>query len=298
MHLTGISLAIPLAAHMILMRPRALWAHRYSLGATGAVAAWLAWPYWTDLLGPRPTAPAADPALAGWLFPLLSGRLLSARGLAYFYGDGPVSGRLMEGAAATSWIGYGLVWCGILVSVALMIRAWRQQEWDARTHIAAIAVGSLVCQAVIHGVTAKFEHPHYDNGTRIALVVVAWVAVDWLAAGPKVARVAAITATAALAAALLIAVGSLAVGLHRSQGTRDVYGPTLANQQQVARALARYAPDSEVQVHVNMWERFPHTLATLRALNSRPVTTATRRTIELHDATTDPASGAVAWSVR
>jgi hypothetical protein len=297
-HLMGIALLIPLAAHMLIVRPRALWAHRYSLAAIGAAALWLAWPYWTYLAGPRPATPDAGRAIAGWLLPLASGRLLSARGLDYFYGPGPVSGPLFGIAGALSSIGYALVWCGIVIAVALMVRASRHREWTARTHIAAIAVVSLACQAVIHGVTAKFEHPHYHNGAWISVALLAWLAVDLLARGPGPARWLAHAATAVLATSLLIAVGALAVGLHRTQGTRDVYGPTLANQQRVARALARFSSDSDVQVHVAMWQRFPHTLAILRELNAPARVRPTRRTLEVRYASRDPASGAIELTVR
>jgi hypothetical protein len=297
-HLMGISLVAPLAVHMIIFRPRALWAHRYSLGAIGLAALWLAWPYWTYLAGPRPATPGAGDSMAGWLFPLSGGRLLSARELDYFYGPRPVAGRVFSAAAAISSIGYALVWCGIVVAITLMLRASRHRAWTPRTHLAAISVGSLVCQAVLHGITARFEHPHYHNATWISSVVLAWFAVDAMATGRTAARWAARSTTAILAASLLIAVGMLAVRLHRSQGTRDTYGPTLANQQQVARALARYPPDSHVQVHVTMWQRFPHTLAILRELNARPRVTRPRRRIELRYASQDPASGAIEMVVR
>ena len=44
---------------------------------------------------------------------------------------------------------------------------------------------------------AKFEHPHYHNGTWISSVLLAWFAVDFLATGPRAARWAATAATAA-----------------------------------------------------------------------------------------------------
>jgi hypothetical protein len=190
------------------------------------------------------------------------------------------------------------VWCGIVVAIALVVRASRHREWTARTHVALILVGSVVCQAVVHGITARFEHPQYHNGTWISSVMLAWFAVDFLATGPRAARWAATAMTAVLAASLVFAVGALAVRLHRSEGTRDTYGPTLANQQEVARALARYPPDADVRVHVTMWQRYPHTLAILRRLNARPPVTRRRWTIELRYASQDPASGAIQMAVR
>ena len=292
-HLMGVSLIAPLGAHMLIVRRRELWAHRYSLAAIAAGALLLAWPYWTYLAGPRPPSPGEGPALAGWLFPLLGGRLLSARELDYFYGPGPVEGRLFSLAASASSIAFALVWCGIAAAVTLMIRSVRARAWTPRAHIAAIVVASLICQAVIHGISAKFQHPHYQNGMWISFVLLAWFAVDVMATGHKVARWGATVTTGALTASLLLAVGMLAVGLHRSQGTRDTYGPTLANQQQIARALARYAPTSDVQLHVNMWERFPHTLAILRQLNTSRQIDLPRRTLEVRYTSADPASGAI-----
>jgi hypothetical protein len=46
-------------------------------------------------------------------------------------------------------------------------------------------------------------------------------------------------------------------------------------------------------VHVNMWNRFPHTLAILRQLNVSRRMDLPRRTLELRYASDDPASGAI-----
>jgi len=298
-HLMGASLVLPLAAHMLIVERRALWARKYSIAAIAAAALWLGWPYWTYLAGPRPATPGDGPALGGFVFPLLGGRLLGAQGLDYFFGPGPVGGRLFGGLAALSGIAYALVWGGLAVALVLIARARWSRQWTARAHIAAIAVASLVCESVIHGISARFQHPHYQNGVWISLVVLAWFAVDFLATrrGPvRIVRIggwAAPVAAGLLAATLVGAVGLLAFGLHRSRGTRDIYGPTIANQQQVARALARYAQTSDVQVHVNMWERFPHTIAILRRLNVSHRADLPQRVLEVRYVTDDPASGAI-----
>ena len=71
------------------------------------------------------------------------------------------------------------------------------------------------------------------------------------------------------------------------------------DRERAARELARYAPDSDVEVHVNMWQRFPHTLATLRALNRRTDGGLRHhQRIEVGYVSPDPASGAIELIVR
>jgi hypothetical protein len=296
-HLMGVSLIVPLALHMLVVRHRTLWNERYSLAGIAAVALALAWPYWRYLAGPRPPAPNPGGVLDGWLFPLFGARSLGAGGLDYFYGAGAVASDLFRLVGAVSLLAYVLAWGGILVAVALVVRAVRTRSWTAKTHIAAIAVAALLCQSVIDGISGKFQHPHYQNGTWIACVLLAWLAVDHLANGRRAARWTATAATGVLASALLLAVGALALTLHRSHGTRDVYGPTLANQQQVVRALAHYASTSDVDVQVNMWQQFPRTLAILRQLNAARQVGLPRATVQLRYASGDPASGAIEMAV-
>ena len=179
-----------------------------------------------------------------------------------------------------------------------MVKAARTRSWAPKAHLAAIAVAALLCQSAIDGISVKFQHPHYQNGTWIACVLLAWLGADYLAAGRRAARWGAVALTGVLASSLLLAVGTLAVTLHRSRGTRDVYGPTLANQQQVVRALTGYASSSDVQVHVNMWQRFPWTLTILRQLNAARQVGLPRATIDLRYASADPASGAIEMVAR
>jgi hypothetical protein len=228
----------------------------------------------------------------GWLFPLAGGRLLSARGLDYFYGPGPLQGAVFHAAAFVSSLAYLLVWGGLAVALFYVVQAWRARVWTTRAHIASIVVGTIACQVVIDGISAKFEHPHYQNGTWISFVLLAWLVVD-VAERQRITRWAAMIGTGVLAASLLASVTALLLGLHRSGGTRELYGPTLANQQQVARTLARYAPASDVQCRVSLYERFPHTLAILRQLNAGRRADRPQRNLELRYVSDDPASGAI-----
>ncbi len=291
-HLMGLALVAPLAAHMALFHHRMLWRHRFSLAGIASAMLVAAWPYWTYLARPRP-APAAPPTIDGWLFPLLGGRLLGAGELGYFYGPEPVSGPLFAIAGPVSSLTHLLVWCGIGVAIWRLVQAARARDWPPRAHVAMIAVAVLAAQSIIHGVTAKFDHPHYHNGAWITIVLLAWFAVDALVRRPQPLARLGVAVTSLIAAANLAAVAALALGLHRTQGTREIYGPTLANQLQVAKGIARFARTSPIHNQVIAWERFPHTLALLRQLTESRRIDLPRRTLDLRYASDDPRSGAI-----
>lgn len=292
-HLMGIALVIPLAAHMFLFHWRALWQHRWSLAAMATAVVVAAEPYREYLLASRSASPAGDGSLAGWLFPLLGGRLLSAGGLDYFFGVSLVAGPLFAAAAILSSVAHGLVWAGILVAVLAIIAAVRRRTWSPTTHLAAIALCALACQSAVDGVSSRYQHPHYQNGTWIVFVLLAWLTVDALAARGGTARSGARLVTGALLGAVVLAVGALAIELRRHGGTRDVYGPTLANQLQVARAIAEYDPGSDLQIRVAMWERFPHTPTILRELLRHRFLHGPRRDLLVRYASGDEASGVI-----
>jgi hypothetical protein len=291
-HLMGFALVIPIAMHMLLFHSRALWQHKWSLAAMATAVVVAAAPYGEILLAPRPVPPG-DGSLEGWWFPLFGGRLLSAGGLDYFFGPALVSGPLFTSAARVSAIAYGLVWAGLLVAVLAIITAVRRRTWSPTTHVAAIALCALVCQSAADGISSRFQHPHYQNGTWIVFVLLAWLAADALVARGGAARRTAGLVTGVLMGALILASGALAIELRRHGGTREVYGPTLANQLQVARALVRYDPDSDVQIRVAMWEHYPHTPAILRELLRHRYIRGPRRDLLVRYASPEEASGVI-----
>ncbi|MEQ1913096.1 MAG: hypothetical protein ABMA15_30055, partial [Vicinamibacterales bacterium] len=291
-HLSGLAFVVPLAAHMVVVRWRSLWTERASVTAivtTGAIAAW---PYWLYLT--RAEAPAAGTmaGLRGWAFPLLGGRVLSARELEYFFGPGPMQGSALQVAATLSWLAYVLVWTGIAVSAWLALQAGRKHA-TPRTHIAVILLGTLVCQMALDGYTGKFLHPQYYNATWVTFTVLAWMAVDWLAMRRGTLRWTAPAVTGLLATTLLFTVATLAIRLHHTSGTREVYGPTLASQQRVARELARYAPNNPVSTNVIPYQLYPHALETLRQLNIPRYESRRTGDLEVRYSSSDPASGAI-----
>ncbi len=197
-----------------------------------------------------------------------------------------------------SLLPYVLAWGGIVAAIALARDAWRTSTWSPRAHLAAIALASLALQAVVHGISGKFEHPHYQNGTWISTVLLTWLAVDALVRRPSTRRLA-------VAVTLLVlmtngaSVASVAWRLHEGRGTRNAeYGPTLAEQQTVARLLAPLAIDSPLETRVDLWVRFPDTLQTLRTLQPTPPGERPRANIVLDYASVDPRRADVRVIVR
>jgi len=288
----GLALVVPLGLHMVATRRRMLWKHRIGLASIVAAGVVCAWPYWRVLaVGQAPGFSA--PSIDGLLFPFLGARLLTAQQLNYFFGAHPVRGAVLTAAATVSWLAYILVWGGIALSGRRLLDAIRSGEWTPRAHIAAILIGALICQAIIDATSGKFEHPQYYNGTWIVFTLLAWFAVDSMMERRTAIRWGALATTGVLAGSLLVAVVTIAVRLHRSRGTREVYGPTISNQQRVARVLARYSPNSRVVAHVSLYELYPHTLAVLRELNPGSGHDRPERDLEVRYASDDPASGAI-----
>ena len=218
---------------------------------------------------------------------------MSARELQYFFGPDPIQGHAMQVAATVSWLAYVLVWTGIGVSAWQVLQARWTRQTTPRTHVALILLGTLVCQMALDGYAGKFLHPQYYNATWVTFTVLAWMAVDWLAMRRGALQWTAPATTGVLATALLVTVATLAIRLHHTSGTREIYGPTLANQQRVARALARYASHNPVSTNVVPYQLYPHALETLRQLNTARYESRRTGDLEVRYSSHDPASGAI-----
>ena len=263
-HLMSVALTLPIALHMIIARRGALWRYKWATIAVSAVAVAAAYPYWSNLFGASGSGVRHQTPRA-WLFPLLAARYFSATGLDYFFGaDFAPTGVVGWLARSCSWIStiaYPLVAGGVALAVSSVRRAVRQGRFKAREHAAGLALGVLATEIVLSGVTRTYGHPHYYNATWIAFALFAWLSADWLAARARATVVCAPYA-GALVASLLLIVSSI----RRNGGTRERYGPTLANQMQVAAELARYQRATPLRFDVLNYQLFPDALATLRLL--------------------------------
>jgi hypothetical protein len=295
-HLMSVALIVPLSLHMLAVRRGRLWTYRWSVAIVVLAGIIFAFPYWRLLAlhgGPVRVSGASDLSLDGLMLPLLDARLLSAHQLDYFFGPGPVAGSPFAIAGAVSGAVYVMAWTGMALAAWQTWRAIQTRQWTPRTHIAAILLGTLACQAIIGGLSGKFEHPQYSNGTWIASVLLAWLAADFIVTRRSGLRWAAIAATALTAVALFVATITVEERLHYTHGTREIYGPTIANQQRVARMLAQFPTDAHVDVSIDLYQRYPHVLTVLRELNPGRDDGAAPRSLEIRYASEDPASGGI-----
>ena len=119
--------------HMLVVRRRALWAHRYSLAAIAAGALLLAWPYWTYLAGPRPPAPGAGAAHRRLALSALRGTAAQRARTGLLLRSGAGGGAPVQDASARSRrSAMRLVWGGIAVAVTLVVEAVRARDVDAQ----------------------------------------------------------------------------------------------------------------------------------------------------------------------
>lgn len=292
-HLMALAFVIPLTAHMLLVRWRSVRADWRVVGVLVVGAGVLAWPYWTYLFNAWSDAGSPTAGhVRGWWFPLTGGRLLSADRLDYFFGSAGVEGAVLEGTALVSRISHVLVLGGAAIAA---VRLWtvRRQSWTPREHLIVIAFGALLCQMLFDGITGKWHHPHYHNGTWIAFVLFAWIATDWVVQRRSPLRWLAPVATGVLAAALVTSVTVLAFRIRTNGGTRDTYGPTLANQMRVAREAARHQPPSPVRSEVWIYSQFPHTFETLKRLLGPGGAPLPPSPLRVRYASDDPAKGVI-----
>ncbi|HKD43475.1 MAG TPA: hypothetical protein VKB87_24555 [Myxococcaceae bacterium] len=269
-HLMSAALIVPIAVHVIIARRKGLWRHKWVLLIVSAIAIGATRTYCSQLLHSFGGS-GRHPSSAGWLFPLLSPRYLSASGLEYFFGSPAHLGLagIAQWAARASWsislVAFPLVWVGIILAAASALQAVRRARFDIRSHAAILALAVLFTQMLLNWLTGTYGHPHYYNATWIVYALFAWLTVDWLA-GRALATAVCGPYAAALATTILLLIASI----HRSGGTREGYGPTLANQMQIATELRQYSATVPLDFKVLNYQKFPHALETLRLLQPPP----------------------------
>lgn len=279
LHLMSLSLIVPVLGHCLWFHRGWLRANRRAAVGLVLLCVALVSPYLlalarsalsasqkvAELAGAGAAGSGPAPPLLrweGWVFPLLGGRLFSAQGLDYFFGEGWARGPL-RALAALTWVGLPLVWAGVLLCAA-RVRRWhragrpRSAEVGAEVHLSLLALGALGCMVLQNGIMQAFGHPHYYSATWVCFFYFLWTA---LSAAGRAGMVLAGVYGVALAGVL----GAILVTVHRDGGNQEMHhGTALQHQIEVVRALDRYHPDSPVRTTVSNFVQFPHGLKVLR----------------------------------
>jgi hypothetical protein len=287
-HLMGLGLAVPVVVHMLIFQRSSLRRHARVVVPLVLVCLFAAWPYWSILFSSHPISVTGIVGYVGWWFPLFGARLLGAGGLDYFFGEDwlRAGGPALSAACLISLVAYPMVWVGMVFAVRQLAQRVRRGETPLLlNHIVGIVLAAYLTQTVVNGLMGISAHPHYYNGTWIVYAILAWLTADALAK-VRFGRIIVLIQGVALAGVVLF----LIVRLHQTGGARDPrYGPTLANQIQVARELRRCSPDSTVTTDVYSVAQHPEAFRVLNLLSRRePQAPRTRRSLSIRYRSTDP----------
>ncbi len=293
-HLMALALVIPVGLHMLFFERRALLQHALLVWPFPVFFLALSWKYlrvavirasaWGGI-GSAHVSEAAN----GFAYPLLGGRFLSAMG----FGDGWNRSALFGAARVVSAIAFPLVWAGMALAAWRILGVVRgRRTAEIQDHVAGIALAIVVAQSLADGLMKVAFHPHYFNATWIAYAVLAWLAADALVRADSRWWRALGWLVPVHAAALVIVDVILVASVRAAPGTH--YGPTLDNQIEVAREVARYAPETPVTTDVWLYREFPHALTAMkRLLGPPPRAGAWARRLVIKRRSADPSDGHV-----
>ncbi|MBI3547895.1 MAG: hypothetical protein HY078_02465 [Elusimicrobia bacterium] len=298
-HVKTAAFAAPIALIAVVFHRQWLASHWRTCAAQAAVAAALAAPYARYLATHPAHAPSAGTggsAWAGALFPLLGAQWFSSQGLEYFLGpDWPGGfGAAVRLAAAATGLAFPLFWLGIVLAARSTLEGLRDAGTrDADFHVGAACLAVLAGQCALHAYARAYGQPHYFDAVWACAFYLLWRACSWL--WTNHARFG-IALTSVYGAALACVLGTVAVGLHRSAGNRELhYGPALSQQIAVARAVAAHHPESPVYLKVRSMQLFPNALSAIMDLHGlKRAASAPRRVVTVRYAHPEGADGHLA----
>ena len=219
--------------------------------------------------------PAEDlSAWRGWVYPLLGAHHISAAGLGSNLGSdwlytlpGPAPYMVMA-AQTFTLLSYLAVWGGIVLAFVMLAGLkFQKEKVTPASHVAVVALGTVICQSIMDGVLRIYDGPHYFNATWVAYAVLAWVFVtaicDRYAKNSVLVRAMIPTYTVAMAVVL----GAMIYKVARDSGCRDIdYGTSLASQIEAAEQVSKFSADSPKMISVPQWARSPWALNVLGEL--------------------------------
>ena len=259
-HLMVAPLVGAIALHFVATRARRL--HRsprlVSTLVIGLVAAGaISYPYLTELRSGGAAGFLLTPSPRSSLFAIDGFRVLTLAGFDYVIGDWGAAG-LGGAMRLVSLLAYPVGAYGVFVC---LMEDRSEREGPTR-EVARVLLLSLVFFVLLANGKRLSEHPHYYSGVWVVFFTFWWLGMSDLWSR-RWARGACAVQGLVLAGFLV----GVAGWLHENRGTRSLhYGPTLANQMEVASRLeALGAPDapSSSAHHPRI---FPQALSVLRRL--------------------------------
>jgi hypothetical protein len=250
-HLMCLPLVAALTLHAVVARPRHVLAARWPLAGVAAAIAAAGVGYWpvlaADLMARESRPLAVGQAVrfllnAGdWFHGLAFGDVVGADWLR----ECPKAWRAL---LAVMGIATG---CVVGALVYACVRVWHtlrsQSPWSTRDHLVALSLVVLALALPFHAVLGAVGAVHYYNAMWIAYAVMIGLGAD--------ALLQVLGLRTALVIVLLMAAMStlsIAVRIHETSGTRTLaYGPTLANQQALARSIAALPDGSTVVTDIS-----------------------------------------------
>ena len=249
-HLMCLPLVAALILHAAIARPRELLTVSWPLaGVVGAIAV-TGLSYW-PVLAADLSARESRPMVLGealwfllnagdWFHGPAFGSVVGADWLREF----SVVGRVLLNAMG---IASACAVASLVYAVAVVWHASRTGgPWSIRHHLCGFALGTLALALPFHAVLGAVKVVHYYNSLWIVYAMAIGLGADALLKFRGLWPVLALVLLTAAASTLTIA-----LRIHATGGTRTLaYGPTLANQQAVARSIAGLPAGSSVETDI------------------------------------------------
>jgi len=232
-HLMTLPLCLPIAVDVALHHGQ--WRRTWR-SAFLVVAAWLGafLPYLLHHAGGARSEPSYRAAT--WLFPALGAGLItpwssvSGAPPEWIAAHLPALATLADVAAAPVLVAS---WAGAAVLAFACVRPLAPEAVAGLSvRERHVVLAALVLEILATGLTSAAGQTHYFNGTWPVFALLAWIGACSLVKERIAGRLAG-----ALLVVNLATTVALAWSLHGSGGRRDGYGPTLANQIEIVRAI-------------------------------------------------------------
>lgn len=272
-HLMSAALILPVTA-LAFMRHRRWFAdHLKHFSAAVLLAIFLSARYILFLMRtPMTEAPRGHfSAWEGWIFPLTGGRIFSAFGMDYFFGETwfisprlSVSSHLVLTLSFLTFVALTLVWVGMGLAISRVIEMRRTRTWGSpQDSLCVLCLSVFATQCVLNGLMRTYGQPHYFNSTWFCYFGFLWMALSAETDGFRrsLQRSAQVLYAVSSAAVLVYFV----IHIHVSGGNQNVhYGPSLQTQIDVIRTIKTCPPRTSAYIAVENFRRFPHSLDILR----------------------------------